>query len=79
MVLHHPRHQYQRRGHRDHRACGLGSAGAINTKDAVTATIEHVDWDLLDKISYRITHEVPGINRCLYDITAKPTGTIEFE
>ncbi len=56
MVLHHPRHQYQRRGHRD-----------------------HVDWDLLDKISYRITHEVPGINRCLYDITAKPTGTIEFE
>ena len=52
---------------------------AINTKDAVTATIEHVDWELLDKISYRITHEVPGINRCLYDITAKPTGTIEFE
>ncbi len=52
---------------------------AINTKDAVTATIEHVDWELLDKISYRITHEVPGINRCLYDITAKPTGTIEYE
>ncbi|MCR5733819.1 MAG: glutamine-hydrolyzing GMP synthase [Lachnospiraceae bacterium] len=52
---------------------------AVNTKDAMTATIERIDWELLEKISYRITHEVEGINRCLYDVTAKPTGTIEFE
>ena len=49
---------------------------AVNTTDAMTATIERIDWELLEKISYRITHEVPGINRCLYDVTAKPTGTI---
>ncbi|MCR5031667.1 MAG: glutamine-hydrolyzing GMP synthase [Lachnospiraceae bacterium] len=52
---------------------------AVNTKDAMSATIERIDWELLEKISYRITHEVAGINRCLYDVTAKPTGTIEFE
>ena len=52
---------------------------AVNTKDAMTATIEHVDWELLDKITKRITTEVPGINRVLYDLTPKPTGTIEFE
>ena len=52
---------------------------AVNTKDAMTATIEHVDWDVLDKITKRITSEVPGINRVLYDLTPKPTGTIEFE
>ena len=48
---------------------------AVNTKDAMTATIEHVDWDVLDKITKRITSEVPGINRVLYDLTPKPTGT----
>ena len=52
---------------------------AVNTKDAMTATIEHVDWEVLDKITKRITSEVPGINRVLYDLTPKPTGTIEFE
>ena len=52
---------------------------AVNTKDAMTATIEHVDWEVLDKITKRITTEVPGINRVLYDLTPKPTGTIEFE
>ena len=52
---------------------------AVNTKDAMTATIEHVDWELLDKITKRITTEVPGINRVLYDLTPKPTGTIEYE
>ena len=52
---------------------------AVNTKDAMTATIEHVDWDVLDKITKRITSEVPGINRVLYDLTPKPTGTIEYE
>jgi GMP synthase (glutamine-hydrolysing) len=45
----------------------------------MTATIEHVDWEVLDKITKRITTEVPGINRVLYDLTPKPTGTIEFE
>ena len=45
----------------------------------MTATIERVDWDLLEKISSRITKEVPGINRVLYDLTSKPTGTIEYE
>ena len=52
---------------------------AVNTKDAMTATIEHVDWAVLDKITQRITSEVPGINRVLYDLTPKPTGTIEYE
>ena len=52
---------------------------AVNTKDAMTATIEHVDWEVLDRITQRITSEVPGINRVLYDLTPKPTGTIEFE
>ena len=52
---------------------------AVNTKDAMTATIEHVDWEVLDKITKRITSEVPGINRVLYDLTPKPTGTIEYE
>ena len=52
---------------------------AVNTKDAMTATIEHVDWEVLDRITQRITSEVPGINRVLYDLTPKPTGTIEYE
>ena len=52
---------------------------AVNTRDAMTATIERLDYDLLDRITYRITHEVPGINRVLYDLTGKPTGTIEYE
>ena len=45
----------------------------------MSATIERIDWELLEKISYRITHEVPGITRCLYDVTTKPTATIELE
>ena len=52
---------------------------AINTKDAMQASIEQVDWAVLEKITERITHEVPGINRVLYDLTPKPTGTIEWE
>ena len=52
---------------------------AVNTKDAMTATIERVDWDVLERITDRITHEVDGINRVLYDLTPKPTGTIEWE
>lgn len=52
---------------------------AVNTKDAMQASIEQVDWAVLEKITERITHEVPGINRVLYDLTPKPTGTIEWE
>ena len=52
---------------------------AVNTRDAMTATIERVDWDVLQRITDRITHEVEGINRVLYDLTPKPTGTIEYE
>ena len=52
---------------------------AINTVDAMTATIERIPYDVLEKIAHRITHEVAGINRVLYDLTAKPTGTIEWE
>lgn len=52
---------------------------AVNTRDAMTATIEPIDYDLLGKITARITSEVKGVNRVLYDITPKPTGTIEWE
>ena len=52
---------------------------AVNTVDAMTAAIEPIPYDLLGKIVSRITSEVPGINRVLYDLTPKPTGTIEWE
>ena len=52
---------------------------AVNTKDAMTATIEEIPYEILHKITARITNEVKGINRVLYDITPKPTGTIEWE
>lgn len=52
---------------------------AVNTKDAMTATIERIDYNLLEKITYRITHEVKHVNRVLFDVTPKPTGTIEWE
>ena len=52
---------------------------AVNTRDAMTATIEEIPYDLLGKIVNRIITEVPGINRVLYDLTPKPTGTIEWE
>ena len=52
---------------------------AVNTKDAMTATIEEVPYEVLHKITYRITHEVEGINRVLMDLTPKPVGTIEWE
>ena len=52
---------------------------AVNTRDAMTATVEHLDWALLDKLTARITSEVKGVNRVLYDCTPKPTGTIEYE
>lgn len=52
---------------------------AVNTIDAMTATIEPVPYHILEKITHRITHEVKGINRVLYDLTPKPAGTIEWE
>ena len=52
---------------------------AINTKDAMEATIEELPYDLLNTLVNRITSEVTGINRVLYDITPKPPGTIEWE
>ena len=52
---------------------------AVNTKDAMTATIEEVPYAVLHKITARITSEVEGINRVLFDLTPKPTGTIEWE
>ena len=52
---------------------------AVNTVDAMTATVEDVPFPLLQKITARITAEVEGVNRVLYDLTPKPTGTIEWE
>ena len=52
---------------------------AVNTKDAMTASIEEIPYAVLHKITNRIVTEVEGINRVLYDITPKPTGTIEWE
>jgi GMP synthase (glutamine-hydrolysing) len=52
---------------------------AVNTVDAMTATIEEIPYEVLHKITDRITHEVEGINRVLLDLTPKPIGTIEWE
>ena len=52
---------------------------AVNTVDAMTATVENVPFALLQHITERITHEVKGVNRVLYDLTPKPVGTIEWE
>ena len=52
---------------------------AVNTVDAMTATVENVPFELLSKITNRIVNEVKGVNRVLFDLTPKPTGTIEWE
>ena len=52
---------------------------AVNTTDAMSATIEEIPYSVLHKITDRITHEVDGINRVLMDLTPKPVGTIEWE
>jgi GMP synthase (glutamine-hydrolysing) len=52
---------------------------AVNTTDAMSATIEEIPYAVLHKITARITAEVDGINRVLYDLTPKPVGTIEWE
>ncbi len=52
---------------------------AVNTTDAMTAEVEDIPFDLMKHLVSRITNEVEGVNRVLYDFTPKPTGTIEFE
>lgn len=52
---------------------------AVNTVDAMTATVENIPLELLEHITNRITNEVEGVNRVLYDLTPKPCGTIEWE
>lgn len=52
---------------------------AVNTVDAMTATVEDVPFALLQHITNRITHEVEGVNRVVFDLTPKPVGTIEWE
>jgi len=52
---------------------------AVNTTDAMSATIEEIPYAVLHTVTDRITHEVEGINRVLYDLTPKPIGTIEWE
>ncbi len=52
---------------------------AVNTVDAMTATVEEIPYELLKKITARITTEVENVNRVVYDLTPKPSGTIEWE
>ncbi len=52
---------------------------AVNTRDAISATIEEIPYELLKKIVSRITSEVANVNRVVYDLTPKPSGTIEWE
>ena len=52
---------------------------AVNTTDFMEAEFARIPYELLDKVSRRITDEVSGINRVVYDITGKPPGTVEWE
>ena len=52
---------------------------AVNTVDAMTATVERIPYEILEQITQRITSEIDGVNRVLYDLTPKPCGTIEWE
>jgi GMP synthase (glutamine-hydrolysing) len=52
---------------------------AVNTIDAMTASIELIDWPILQKITDRILAEVPNVNRVCYDLSPKPNATIEWE
>ncbi|MBQ3279610.1 MAG: glutamine-hydrolyzing GMP synthase [Clostridia bacterium] len=68
-------------GVRDNRRCEEWPViiRAVNTRDAMTATVENIPFDLMQHIVKRIITEVKGVNRVLYDYTPKPTGTIEWE
>lgn len=52
---------------------------AINTLDAMNASVAKIDFELLQHITNRITNEVKGVNRAVFDLTPKPSGTIEWE
>ena len=52
---------------------------AVNTVDAMTATVPEIPYEVLKKITARVLAEVPGVCRVLYDLTPKPVGTIEWE
>lgn len=52
---------------------------AVNTTDAMTATVQEIPFSLMQTLVSRITSEVPGVNRVLYDFTPKPSATIEYE
>ncbi len=66
--------------HGDRRAYGYTIAiRSVDSIDAMTASFSKLPWELLEKISIRITNEIKGINRVVYDITNKPPGTIEWE
>ena len=52
---------------------------AVNTIDAMTAEVPELPWSVLQRLTARITNEVPGVNRVLYDLTPKPSSTIEWE
>ena len=52
---------------------------AVTSVDGITSDWAKIPWDVLEKISARITREVPQINRVLYDVTSKPPSTIEWE
>ena len=52
---------------------------AVNTVDAMTATVPELPWALLKRVTDRVLSEVPGVCRVLYDLSPKPVGTIEWE
>lgn len=58
---------------------GLSLFRAVNTVDAMTATVPELPWSVLQTITGRILSEVPGVCRVLYDMSPKPVATIEWE